>query len=219
MSQAIANKPNYGSFGSVLISAKDNNYIDGVGDYYHISGRVKRRGYGASKSNYLIESGDIFSPCAAAAIYRKDIFISSGGFDEDYFCYVEDVDLGFRFQLMGFKSFLVTSARVNHVGSGTTGGQKSDFSVYHGNRNLIWTYVKNMPGILFWICLPLHILFNMTSIFFYSLRGRGRIILTSKLDALTSLPKMWRKRIEIQRHSRISVYTAWRILDRRIWPK
>ncbi len=216
--KAINQNPEYGSFGSILVSAQDNNYIDGLGDIYYITGRVKRRGYRELMSNYQIESGDIFSPCAAAAIYRRDYFIQLGGFDEDYFCYVEDVDLGFRFQLMGYKSYLVSNARVKHVGSGTTGGQKSDFSVYHGHRNLIWTYIKNMPGILFWVCLPLHIIFNIFSIFVYSFRGQTRVVVRSKLDALAGLPKMLRKRRAIQGESRVSVSEVWRILDKSLWP-
>jgi len=215
--QAIVDNPAYGSFGSVLINANDENYLDGIGDVYHLTGRVRRRGYKGLKSKYPMESGDIFSPCAAAAIYRRDVFLDLGGFDEDYFCYVEDVDLGFRFQLMGYKSLLVSDAIVYHVGSGTTGGQKSDFSVYHGNRNLIWTYIKNMPGILFWICFPLHVLFNITSIFIYSLRGRVRVITRSKLDALVYSSKMWRKRKVIQRRRRVPVFKIWSILDKRIW--
>jgi len=216
--RAIHENPLYGSFGSTLINANNNNYLDGIGDYYHFTGRVKRRGYGELKSKYPMKSGEIFSPCAAAAIYRRDLFLDSGGFDEDYFCYVEDVDLGFRFQLMGYKSLLVSNARVHHVGSGTTGGQKSDFSVYHGNRNLVWTYIKNMPGILFWICLPLHILFNVTGIIIYSLSGRVRVITRAKLDALAGLPKMLRKRREIQRIRKVSEVDIWRVMDKRLFP-
>ncbi len=216
--EAIAANPDYGSFGSVLINANDDKYLDGVGDVYHLTGRVKRRCYRELKSRCKFKTNDIFSPCAAAAIYRREVFLDMGGFDEDYFCYVEDVDLGFRFQLMGYRSLLVSNAKVHHVGSGTTGGQKSDFSVYHGNRNLIWTYIKNMPGILFWLFLPMHVLFNIISIFNYSLRGRSRVIIRAKLDALAGLTMMWRKRQLIQDASRVSVSDVWRILNKRMWP-
>lgn len=59
----------------------------------------------------------------------------------------------------------VPDSIVQHVGSGTTGGQHSDFSVYHGHRNLVWTFVKNMPGVLFWLLLPLHMALNVLTIF------------------------------------------------------
>ena len=74
---------------------------------------------------------------------------------------MEDVDLGFRLRLAGHRCLYVPKSVVHHVGSGTTGGKNSDFSVYHGHRNLVWTYVKNMPGVLFWIFLPLHLAMNL----------------------------------------------------------
>ena len=68
-----------------------------------------------------------------------------GGFDEDYFSYHEDVDLGFRLRLRGLSCMLVPQAIVHHVGSAST-GKRSDFSVYYGHRNLVWTYFKDMPS-------------------------------------------------------------------------
>jgi GT2 family glycosyltransferase len=86
-------------------------------------------------------------------LYRRSALIELGGFDEDYFCYVEDVDLGFRLRLAGHQCLYIPSSIVHHVGSGSTGGKNSDFAVYHGHRNLVWTYVKDMPGFLFWLFL------------------------------------------------------------------
>jgi GT2 family glycosyltransferase len=91
---------------------------------------------------------EIFSPCAAAALYRRSALLEVGGFDEDFFCYVEDVDLGFRLRLAGYRCLYVPLSVAHHIGSGTTGGKNSDFSVYHGHRNLVWAFVKNMPGVL-----------------------------------------------------------------------
>ena len=71
------------------------------------------------------------SPCAAAALYRRDAFMDAGGFDTSFFCYLEDVDLGFRLRLMGHRSTYVPEAVVEHIGSAMT-GRRSDFSVYHG---------------------------------------------------------------------------------------
>jgi GT2 family glycosyltransferase len=77
---------------------------------------------------------EIFSPCAAAALYRTDALLSVGGFDEDYFCYAEDVDLGFRFRLAGHRCMYVPDAVVHHIGSAVA-GTYSDFQLYHGHRN------------------------------------------------------------------------------------
>ena len=181
-------------FGSKLVNAADPSVLDGVGDAYHMSGLVWRMGHGVPMASFSSQASEIFSPCAAAALYRRQALVDVGVFDEDYFCYVEDVDLGFRLRLAGHKAMYVPDAVVHHVGSATTGGRHSDFSVYHGHRNLVWTYVKNMPGILFWLLLPLHVLMNLASILWFALQGRGRVILCAKRDAIKGLPKMWCKR-------------------------
>jgi GT2 family glycosyltransferase len=167
----------------------------------------------------MLTQSRIFSPCAAAALYRREAILSVGGFDEDYFCYVEDVDLGFRLRLMGYDSVLIPQAIAYHVGSATTGGQKSDFSVYHGHKNLVWTFVKDMPGALFWLLLPLHLLMNLITVTWFVLHGRGAIILRAKWDAMKGIPSILSKRRSIQRTRRCSVVEIWRILDKRLFAR
>ncbi|MDH4083366.1 MAG: glycosyltransferase family 2 protein [Nitrospira sp.] len=205
-------------FGSKLVNATDPSVLDGAGDAYHISGLVWRERHGARESARDCAPREIFSPCAAAALYRRQALMDVGLFDEDYFCYVEDVDLGFRLRLAGHKALYVPDAVVHHVGSATTGGKRSDFSVYHGHRNLVWTFVKDMPGILFWLLLPLHILMNLASILWFALQGRGGVILRAKRDALLGLPKMWHKRQKIQSTRIAKVREIWRYLDKQIIP-
>jgi GT2 family glycosyltransferase len=141
-----------------------------------------------------------------------------GGFDEDFFCYVEDVDLGFRLRLAGHKALYVPDAVAHHVGSATTGGQHSDFAVYHGHRNLVWTFMKNMPGILFWLLLPLHAAMNLVAVAVFTLRGQGWVILRAKWDAVKGLPTMWRKRKLVQSTRIATVREIWRCLDKHIGP-
>jgi GT2 family glycosyltransferase len=155
----------------------------------------------------------IFSPCAAAALYRTAALQALGGFDEDFFCYGEDVDLGFRLRLAGHDSLLVHNAIVRHVGSASTGDKRSAFASYHGHRNMVWVFVKNMPGILFWLCLPVHILANVLLIFLLALRGQGLVALRAKRDALLGLPQAWAKRTSIQSRRKASVFQIWRELE------
>ena len=121
-------------------------------------------------------------------------------------------------RLAGARCLYVPDSIVQHVGSGTTGGQHSDFSVYHGHRNLFWTFVKNMPGVLFWLLLPLHMALNVLTIVSFTLRGQGKVILRAKRDALLGLPKMWRKRQQIQKNRVASIASIWRMLDKRLLP-
>ncbi|TAN64841.1 MAG: glycosyltransferase family 2 protein [Methylobacter sp.] len=214
---AAQRNPAFDFFASKLLNAGDTSLLDGEGDAYHLSGRVWRLGRGASVMRQADSNREVFSPCAAAALYRRSALCKIGGFDEDYFCYVEDVDLGFRLRLAGYRCLYVPQSVAHHVGSGTTGGRHSHFSVYHGHRNLVWTFIKNMPGILFWMLLPIHILLNIVSIIYFSMHGQGKLILTAKWDAIKGVPKMWRKRLKIQSARKASIMTIWHILDKRFW--
>lgn len=216
---SVAEKnPGYSMFASRQLMDEDHHLLDGDGDVYHISGLVWREGHGRPKDEATHEPRQVFSPCAAAALYRKDALISVGGFDQNFFCYIEDVDLGFRLRLMGYQCLLVPSAVVHHIGSATSGGQQSDFAIYHGHRNLVWAFVKNMPGWLFWVCLPLHLAMNLLTVLVFVWRGKARVILRAKRDALLGLPKMWSIRQEIQIHKIASIGEIWRMLDKRIIP-
>ena len=212
---AVCNNPDYSFFASKPISADNPRVLDGAGDNYHVSGLVWRRGHDNTAHGVMNEPMEVFAPCAAAALYRRSAVIDVGGFDENFFCYVEDVDLGFRLRLAGHRCLYVPQAVATHVGSAAT-GKKSDFCVYHGHRNLVWTFVKNMPGILFWLLLPLHVLLNLLTIVWFALGGRGGIIWRAKRDALLGFPKMWRKRQCIQKTRVASIGEVWRQLDKRM---
>lgn len=213
---AAESYPGFDVFGSKLINAGDTKLLDGTGDAYHLSGLVWRMGHGSSVPTSAENEREVFSPCAAAALYRRSALRELGGFDEDYFCYVEDVDLGFRLRLAGYRCLYVPQSVAYHVGSGTTGGQHSDFAMYHGHRNLVWTFVKDMPGILFWLLLPLHVLLNLVSIIWFALRGQGDVIWRAKRDALLGLPKMWLKRQHIQKNRVASIGEVWQQLEKRM---
>ena len=206
-------EPGATSFASRMIQAEQRNVLDGAGDAYHVSGRVGRRGYGMPAAAHYNSREEVFSVCAAAALYRRDALDAAGGFDEDFFCYLEDVDLGFRLRLAGYRCLYVPDAVVYHVGSATT-GKDSDFTLYHIHRNLVWTYVKNMPGLLFWLYLPQHILMNAYSIVSFAAKRRLRVILRAKMDALRGLPRAWRKRRETQAHRVAGLREIRKALDK-----
>ena len=214
---AATDHPECVIFGSRLMDANSPAVVDGIGDVYHASGLVWRAGHGVLLGSRDRVAREIFAPCAAAAMFRKDALLAAGGFDEDFFCYVEDMDLGFRMRLLGHGCWYVPDSVALHVGSAVT-GKRSDFSVYHGHRNLVWAFVKNMPGVLFWLLLPLHVVLNLVSLIWFALRGQGAVILRAKRDALLGLPKMWRKRQQIQKTRVASIRDIWRVLDKRLHP-
>lgn len=202
LAAAARANPACAAFASQLRSANDRGLLDGIGDVYHVSGLVWRAGHGAPLP---VPEGprEVFSACAAAALYRRDALMEIGGFDERFFCYVEDVDAGFRLRLRGHRCLYVPDAVVHHVGSASS-GKGSDFSTYHGHRNLVWTFFKDMPAPLLALYLPQHIMLNVLSVVWFSARGQARTIWRAKWDALRGLPAVLRERRQVQRERRIS---------------
>ncbi len=211
--------PDSAAFASRTIDARDDTLLDGAGDACHISGRYWRRGHRCSASRHYLQREEIFSACAAAALYSRPAWEQVGGLDEDFFCYGEDVDLGFRLQLAGYKCLYIADAIARHYGSALT-GERSDFSTYHGQRNLLWVYVKNMPAILFWPLLPYHLILNAAALLGCALRGQGRTAFRAKVDAIRGIVGAWRKRSAIQRRRRASVRRIWAVLSAGLpWPR
>lgn len=194
---AAESRPEYAFFGSLLLRADDPHEVDGTGDAYHVGGMAWRRDNGRPLREAHLDPGEIFSPCAAAALYRRDTFLAAGGFDEALFAYYEDSDLAFRMQLLGERCFFVPDAIVRHVGF-STAGEESPFTVYHSQRNLVWAWVKNMPTPLLLAYLPQHLLVNLLNIGWYTARGQAGAVLRSKVDALRGLPAVVRRRREVQ---------------------
>ena len=211
--QAAQAHPEFALFGSKLILANHPDRLDGTGDIYHVSGAAWRRDHRRKLAGGHHAAEEIFAPCAAAALYRRDVFDEVGGFDDDYFCYFEDVDLAFRMRLRGHRCYYVPAAIVHHVSSGIAGFQSS-FTVYHGHRNLVWTFVKNMPLPLFLAYLPLHLLLNAASIVLYTFKGQPLTILKAKRDAIRGLPAAWRKRRQIQSQRRASSRVLQRFMEK-----
>jgi len=209
--KAIEKYPNC-FFASKLIMANDRMRLDGAGDVFHFTGQVWRKYYNYKEINLNLKEEEVFSACGAAAIYPKDAFLKVGGFDPDYFSYVEDIDLGFRLRLAGYRCIFLPHAVVHHVGSGST-GKRSDFSVYYGQRNLVWTFMKNMPGVLFWILLPFHIIINILAVGLSLFRKQGKITIKAKMDALSDPLILLRKRRQIQKNRKVSIILIIRALD------
>ena len=212
---AAKRHPQAASFGSLQMRDIAGGIIDGLGDVYHFSGASWRKHHGRKLHPPDLLEGEIFSPCAAAALYRRSAFLEVGGFDEDFFCYMEDVDLGFRLRLRGYAAVFVPQAIVEHASE----NRRRDFAVYHGHRNLVWVYLKNMPGIFFWIFLPLHLLINLQMVYVVTLRGQGEVVRRSKRDALLGIARVWDKRLAIQSQRKASLGAIWSVLDKSIPPE
>jgi GT2 family glycosyltransferase len=210
--EATQQYPEYTFFGSRLVQYHNPEMMDGAGDVYHISGLAWRRYYNHPVSEIKHQVEEIFGPCAAAAMYLRKNFLKVGGFAEYYFSYHEDVDLSFRLRLAGYRCLYIPDAVVKHIGSATTGVQ-SDFAVYYGHRNLVWSFFQNMPTRLLWKYLLAHIVANLIYLVYYSSRGQARAIWRAKWDAFRDLPAALRRRRGIQESCAVGPVEIDRVVE------
>jgi len=200
---AAVRHPDVSLFGSLQIDAHDPARLDGAGDRYFAPGLAWRGGFGWPAAAKLHE-GEVFSPCAAASLCHRHTFLAAGGFDERFFCYLEDVDLAFRLRLAGGTAIQVPAARVHHVGGASSGGAASAFARYHGSRNMLWCFVKNMPGPLFWLLLPLHAALLLMLLVRAVPQGMGGSVARGLRDGLCGLGPIWASRRSLQAARRAS---------------
>lgn len=185
--------------GSTQVFADDPSRLDGLGDGYHVSGLAWRMGFGHPIARLPDTPYPVFGPCAAAALYDRALFEAVGGFDPAFFCYHEDVDLALRMRRAGARAVQVPDAVVDHVSSGIA-GRASEFAVFHGTRNRLWTFAKSMPGAGLVLLGPLHIALTL-ALLGWSLARPGRAGPTWRGVAagLRGLPAVWRARADTPR--------------------
>ena len=205
--------PDHAFFASRMMSAQDPDELDGSGDVYHPSGLAQRRHHGMRLADApaALEPGEVFAACAGAALYRRESFLGAGGFDESFGSFLEDVDLAFRLRLTGQRGRYVADSVVLHVGSASA-GVEGDFTLYHSNRNLIWTWAKNMPWPLTLLYLPHHLAANAGMLAWFTVRGRGRAVLRGQRDAVRGLPRILRERRRIQARRRVSPWELYALM-------
>lgn len=144
MVKAIERSPRIFSVSSKMVQMYHPELIDSAGDLYTLTGWGVCRGAGRPVTNYM-EPDEVFSACAGAAIYRRQVFKKIGLFDENHFAYLEDIDIGYRAKIFGYRNMYCPTALVYHVGSGTSGSKYNSFKVRLSARNNIYLNYKNMP--------------------------------------------------------------------------
>jgi N-acetylglucosaminyl-diphospho-decaprenol L-rhamnosyltransferase len=205
---AAARWPNAAAFGSTQIAADAPDRYDGLGDCYSVWGLPWRGGHGWTRGATQLVEGEVFSPCAAAALYRTEAWRALGGFDEKLFCYCEDVDLGFRLRLAGYSCVQAPRAVVQHVNGGSA-GQHSAFAAYHGARNRFWVYVKNMPVLPLLLTAPVHAAATLALLAAASLRGVGGPTLGGLVAGVRGLGWAWGQRQPAQAGATAMRLMAW----------
>lgn len=127
--------------------------IDDAGDYYCALGWAFAAGKDKPAADYG-RSREVFSACGGACIYRRSVLGKIGLLDENHFAYLEDVDIGYRARIHGYRSLYVPEAVVRHAGSGVSGSRHNDFKVKLSARNSVYLVYKNMPPVQILLNFP-----------------------------------------------------------------
>lgn len=131
-----------GALASRMLSLDAPGIIDDAGDVLSWHGAAAKRGHGRPAAEYEAET-EVFSPCAGAALYRRSLLEELGGFDEAFFAYLEDLDLGLRGRLLGYRYLYVPGAEVLHKGHGAGLARGAYVRLMTCNRLLL--LAKNIP--------------------------------------------------------------------------
>lgn len=157
---------------ALMVSMKDPEVVDDAGDLYNALGWAFARGKGKSRA-HCSRPVPVFAACAGAALYRMSVFDEIGWFDERHYCYLEDIDIGWRAQIYGYRSYLEPSAAVHHAGSATTGSRYNAFKeIMTAGNNALLLY-KNMPAFQYWLNAPLWLLGAWIKGRYFTRKGLG----------------------------------------------
>ena len=177
MERALERDEKAFSAGAQMRMMHEPDRIDSAGDYYCALGWAYGYGKGKKICGRYTSPRRIFAACGGAAIYRKSILDEIGLFDERHYAYLEDVDIGYRARIYGYRNLYAPEAIVYHAGSGASGSKYNAFKVNLSSANSICLIVKNMPPLQVLINLPFLIVgFGIKLLFFWR-KGFGRIYL------------------------------------------
>ena len=175
-----------------MIQYQDRTKIDSAGTFYNAFGWAYARGKDRPADQYR-KRGPVFSACAGAAMYRREVFEEIGLFDEEHFAYLEDVDVGYRARIAGYRNVYEPMARIIHVGSAASGSRHNEFKVRLSARNNLYLIYKNMPVLQILLNLPLLLAGFLVKYLFFLKKGLGAIYLKGLMEA----PKLMKKKKKV----------------------
>jgi len=171
---------------------------------------------GGSYDDGSASEHEVFGPCAGAALYRRELFDDVGYFDEDFFCYLEDVDLAWRARQAGWRCVYTPRACAYHLHSATA-VEDSPFKRFHLGRNKVWLIAKNFPAPEVWFYLPLILAYDLAGVMATLLMGgdgrpiRNRLAgIAGRLAGMAAMKPVLAKRQALHEVRRVA---GWRVLS------
>ncbi|MGB9629859.1 MAG: glycosyltransferase family 2 protein [Thermodesulfobacteriota bacterium] len=176
--------PKVGMWGSKIYSYHQRDQIDAVGELLYWDGLSRAKGQFEKERGQFGQVEEILFPPGCGAMYRKKVFDEIGFFDEDFFAYADDAEIGIRARLAGWKALFVPKAILYHKKS-KTGGQYSPFKAFYVERNRFWITIKYFP-------LPLLFLSIFFTIYRYFFQAYGALTHRGAAGRFTENYSPWR---------------------------
>lgn len=214
LTEAMEKAEDIFSVSSMMLTMQDETMIDDAGDRYCVLGWAYARGKGKPASAYE-EAAEVFAACGGASLYRRSVFEQIGLFDETHFAYLEDLDIGYRARIYGYRNVYEPRAKVVHAGSATSGSRYNAFKTGLASANNAYLIGKNMPLLQLLLNLPFLLLgFLIKALFFAKkkmgmlyvrgyLRGIGRLF--TKEGRMHKVPFRW-KHLQNYLHIQLLLY-------------
>jgi GT2 family glycosyltransferase len=197
--------PEIASFCSKLLNYDDRKKIDGVGIQINEVGQARSIGWEEKDVGQFEKERLIFGATGGAALFKREIFLKVGGFDEHYFMYSEEVDWAFRAQFLGYRSLYSPKAIIYHKHKATS-GKRQDMLEYWQFKNMYMTIIKNFPTSILlskWRWLKI-LLVYFNTIWYQFRSGFFWQPFAVTFSLLVNLPYLIKERVRIQKTKKIA---------------
>jgi GT2 family glycosyltransferase len=214
---AFHSRPDVGMAASKILVHEDPRRIDKAGHLIYPDGQNRGRGSGELDEGQYDRVEEVLWPDGCAAMYRRAMLDEIGGFDEDFFAYADDAELGLRARIAGWKCVYIPRAVVRHH-RGATLGVRSSRRLELIERNRVLLAAKLFPWSLLWMN-PLYYAMRLGAGVWAAITGQGEVgkfpgvrgklqaalaLLKGDWRALALLPRMLAKRRDVERIRKLS---------------
>ncbi len=215
--RAIDRSPDAGMAATKILVYEDPGKIDKVGHLIYPDGQNRGRGTGETDAGQYDDPCEVLWPDGCAAMYKRAMLDEVGAFDEDFFAYADDAELGLRARIAGWTCWYTPEAVVRHH-RGSTLGVRSSRRLELIERNRVLLATKLFPWSLLWLNGAFYAA-RLTAGAWAAARGEGEMayfpglggklraamaMLKGDLQALAIVPRMLRKRRDVRRIAKLS---------------
>ncbi len=199
---AIAEHPEAAFLACRILDFTRREHIYSAGDCFLRAGIGYRRGQERRDCETYQRDSEIFSACGCAAVFRRSVLVEAGGYDENFFAYFEDVDLGLRLCATGHRGRYISGAVVYHRGGSTSGGEFSQIAVRLRTRNSLLLLLKNLPGEALWRWSPMILAAQISWLARVVMHWRLASYLRGLVSVFPMVPAMFEARRNMRRLGR-----------------